>query len=116
MVGEVSELLGAGADATVPTEEITPGVVWLLGKVMVTLSPTSTSDCWPASRAMLTCRVVEVAEQHRLARRGRQHPGWPTPRSPGPQWARTRPAPGTSVPFCASPRAAWSFSTPTSVQ
>jgi hypothetical protein len=30
--------------ATVPTEEITPGVVWLSGRVMVTLSPTFTSD------------------------------------------------------------------------
>ena len=47
--------------ATVPTEEITPGVVWLLGRVMVTLSPTATSDCSEASRAMLTWRVVEVA-------------------------------------------------------
>jgi len=41
----------AGQVATVPTEETTPGVVWLLGKVMVTLSPTFTSDCWEASSA-----------------------------------------------------------------
>jgi hypothetical protein len=31
-----------GQVATVPTEETTPGVVWLLGRVMVTLSPTAT--------------------------------------------------------------------------
>ena len=47
--------------ATVPTDEITPGVVSSLGKVMVTRSPAATSDCWSASKAMLTWRVVEVA-------------------------------------------------------
>ena len=61
MVGVLSALPAAGAVATVPTEEITPGVVWLSGRVMVTLSPTATSDCWAASRAMVTWRVVEVA-------------------------------------------------------
>ena len=34
----------------------------MLGKVMVTWSPTATSDCWSALRAMETWRVVEVAE------------------------------------------------------
>src|ERR1700722_17182391 len=61
MVGELFELPGAGTVATVPTEEITPRVVWLLGKVIVTLSPTATSDCSDASKAMLTWRVVDVA-------------------------------------------------------
>jgi hypothetical protein len=42
------------AVATVPTEVMTPGVVWLLGRVMATFSPTATSDCWDASSAMLT--------------------------------------------------------------
>ena len=46
--------LGGALVATVPTEEITPGVVSLLGKVMVTLSPTATSDCWAASRRCVT--------------------------------------------------------------
>ena len=46
IVGELLELPDAGVVATVPTEEITPGVVWLSGRVMVTLSPTATSDCW----------------------------------------------------------------------
>ena len=63
MVGELlalAELLEDGAVATVPTEEITPGVVRLFGRVMVTLSPTFISDCWAASRAMVTWRVVVV--------------------------------------------------------
>jgi hypothetical protein len=41
---ELAELLDEGAVATVPTEEMTPGVFSLFGKVMVTLSPTATSD------------------------------------------------------------------------
>ena len=74
-----------GVVATVPTEEITPGVVWLLGRVMVTLSPTATSDCSEASRAMLTWRCVEVAAStgwpgwSRSAQGGR-HRGHPRPR------------------------------------
>ena len=31
--------------ATAPTEETTPGVVWLLGRVMLTLFPSVTSVC-----------------------------------------------------------------------
>src|ERR1700722_7406791 len=50
-----------GQVATVPTEETTPGVVWLLGRVMVTLFPTATSVCCEASNATFTCRAVEVA-------------------------------------------------------
>src|SRR5260370_1528255 len=50
-----------GFVATVPTEVTTPGVVWLLGKVMVTRSPAITSDCWVASSRAVTCRAVEVA-------------------------------------------------------
>ena len=47
--------------ATAPTEETTPGVVWLLGSVIVTLFPTATSVCWEVSNATCTWRVVEVA-------------------------------------------------------
>jgi hypothetical protein len=61
---EDPELLDPGLDgqvATVPTEDTTPGVVWLLGRVMVTLSPAATSVCSEASSATCTWRVVEVA-------------------------------------------------------
>src|ERR1700726_2245247 len=47
--------------ATAPTEETTPGVVLLLGRVMVTVSPTATSVCCEAPKATCTIRVVEVA-------------------------------------------------------
>src|SRR3984957_3006223 len=50
-----------GQVATAPTNEMTPGVVWLLGRVMVTLSPTATAVCCDASKASCTWRVVEVA-------------------------------------------------------
>ena len=50
-----------GQVATVPTEETTPDVVWLLGRVMLTLSPTATSVCCEASKATCTWRAVEVA-------------------------------------------------------
>jgi hypothetical protein len=43
-----------GQVATVPTEETTPGVVWLLGRVMLTLSPTATSVCCEAFNATCT--------------------------------------------------------------
>ena len=43
-----------GQIATVPTEETTPGVVWLLGRVIVTLSPTATSVCCEAPNATWT--------------------------------------------------------------
>lgn len=62
MIGELLELLALGVVATVPTEEIAPGVVWLLGNVIDTWSPTVTSDCWSASRAILTWRALEVAD------------------------------------------------------
>ena len=99
-----------GQVATVPTEETTPGVVWLLGRVMVTLSPTATSVCCEASNATCTWRVVEVACIT-------VWPVWVLP----PSWADsvvTRTAVGSntawprvSVPFWVTPRAAWSFST-----
>ena len=99
-----------GQVATVPTEETTPGVVWLLGRVMLTLSPTATSVCCEASNATCTWRVVEVACIT-------VWPAWVLP----PSWADrvvTRTAVGSntawprvSVPFWVSPRAAWSFST-----
>ena len=50
----------AGQVATVPTEETTPGVVRLFGRVMLTLSPTATLVCCEASSATCTSRLVEV--------------------------------------------------------
>ena len=97
-----------------PTEEITPGVVWLFGKVIVTLSPSATSDCSDASRAMLTWRVVEVADST----------GWPdwagAPRVADTEVTRTAvgtntACPRASVPLSVTPSAASSFSTPRSV-
>src|SRR5438132_12258032 len=49
-----------GQVATVATEETTPGVVWLLGRVMLTLFPTAILLCCAASSATCTWRVVEV--------------------------------------------------------
>ena len=99
-----------GQVATVPTEETTPGVVWLLGRVMLTLSPTATSVCCEASNATCTWRVVEVPCST-------VWPVWALP----PSWADTlvtRTAVGSntawprvSVPVWVTPRAAWSFST-----
>ena len=48
--------------ATFPTEDTTPGVVLLSGRVMATVSPFLTWDCRPASRSTLTCRVVELED------------------------------------------------------
>ena len=43
--------------ATVPTEETTPGVEVPFGSVMLTASPARRSDCWDASRGIVTtCR------------------------------------------------------------
>ena len=56
-----------GQVATAPTDETTPGVVWLLGRVIVTLSPTATSVCCEASNATCTCAGGRGALQHRLA-------------------------------------------------
>jgi hypothetical protein len=80
----------------------------LLGRVMVTLSPTATSVCCEASSASCTWRAVEVAC---IA----IWPGWaPPPSSAG--RAVTRRAVGSntawpkvSVPVWVTPRAAWSF-------
>ena len=93
-----------------PTEETTPGVVWLLGRVMLTLFPTAMLVCWEASSATCTWRVVEVPCST-------VSPGWALP----PGWADTlvtRTAVGSntawprvSVPFRVTPKAAWSFST-----
>src|ERR1700733_4896304 len=60
---EAEPLLVGGVVATVPTDETTPGVVWLLGRGMATRSPTATSDCWLGSSAMETWRTVEVADR-----------------------------------------------------
>src|SRR5947209_19822709 len=49
-----------GQVATAPTEETTPGTVRLLGRVMLTLSPTAIVVCSEASSATCTWRVVEV--------------------------------------------------------
>jgi len=45
---ESLEPLEAGVVATVPTEDTTPGVVLLSGRVMLTWSPLWTCDCKPA--------------------------------------------------------------------
>jgi hypothetical protein len=50
-----------GHVATVATEETTPPVVRLLGRVMLTLSPTATSVCCEEANAICTSRAVEVA-------------------------------------------------------
>ena len=49
-----------GQVATLATEETTPGVVRLFGRVMLTLSPTATSDCCEAANASCTWRTFEV--------------------------------------------------------
>src|ERR1700704_3534370 len=99
-----------GQVATAPTEETTPGVVWLLGRVMLTLSPTAILVCCEAFNATCTWRVVEVACIT-------VSPGWALP----PSWADTlvtRTAEGwnttwprLSMPFWVTPRAACSFIT-----
>jgi len=99
-----------GQVATTPTEETTPGVVWLLGRVVLTLSPTATSVCCEASNATCTCRVVDVACVT-------VSPGWARP----PSWAETlvtrtavgsnTASPSVSVPVWDTPSAACSFST-----
>jgi hypothetical protein len=67
-----------GQVATAPTEETTPGVVRLLGRVTLTLFPTATPVCCEALNAIRTCRVVEVACMTVC-------PGWVRP----PSWADT---------------------------
>src|SRR5437763_2760947 len=99
-----------GQVATAPTEDTTPGVVWLLGSVMLTLSPTAMLVCWEASSATCTSRVVEVPCST-------FSPGWALP----PGWADTlvtrtavgsnTTCPKVSVPFWVTPSVAWSFST-----
>ena len=94
-----------GQLATVPTEDTTPGVIRLLGRVIVTLSPTATSVCCEASNATCTWRVVEVP----------CITVWPVRVLP-PSWAErlvTRTAVGSntawpraSVPFWVTPRTA----------
>src|SRR6202171_1261988 len=74
-----------GQVASTPTEETTPGVVLLLGRVMVTVSPTATSVCCEAPNATCTIRVVEVA-CITAWRRGSM-PCWVTPRA---AWSFTR--------------------------
>src|SRR5262245_46836195 len=61
-VGELllASLALAGVVATEPTELTLPGVVELSGKVIVTGSPTFTSDCCAASSWIVTCRFVVV--------------------------------------------------------
>src|SRR4030081_719601 len=50
-----------GQVATAPTEDTTPGVVLLLGRVMLTLSPTAILVCCEAVNATCTWRMVDVA-------------------------------------------------------
>ena len=99
-----------GQVATVPTEETTPGVVWLLGRVMVTLSPTAT-------------RSVARRPTQPAPREWSRWPASPSGRAERclPSWADTlvtRTAvgsntawPSASVPVWVTPRAACSFST-----
>ena len=56
-----------GQVATVPTEETTPGVVWLLGRVMLTLSPTATLGLLRGVQRHLHLASGRGALQHRLA-------------------------------------------------
>src|SRR5487761_1121571 len=56
MVAEVPE-----PDATLPTEETTPGVTDPPGSVTLTASPAATSPCREASRAIVTTCCAEVA-------------------------------------------------------
>src|SRR5262249_40216481 len=87
--------------ATVPTEDTTPGVVWPVGRVTVTLSPAFTCDCCAASRATVTPRCVEVAANNvpaagapRLAEMAvtriadGRNTAWPSGRVP--VWSRPR--------------------------
>ena len=94
-----------GQVATAPTEETTPGVVWLFGRVMLTLSPTAIVVCSEALSATCTWRMVDVPCITAW-------PGWALP----PSWAdtlvtRTAEGPNTawpraSVPSWDTPRAA----------
>src|SRR5580693_6716857 len=53
--------LPAVPDATVPTEEIFPGVPAPSGSVMVTASPAATSGSWAVLRGIVTTCWSEVA-------------------------------------------------------
>src|SRR5271170_4874738 len=99
-----------GQVATAPTEETTPGVVQLLGRVMLTLSPTAIVVCSEALSATCTCLVVEVPCIT-------VPPAWVLPPSCAETFA-TRTAEGSnttwprfSVPFWVTLRAACSFIT-----
>src|SRR5487761_131671 len=99
-----------GQVATAPIEETTPGVVVLLGRVMVTVSPTATSVCCEAPNATCTIRVVEVACIT-------VWPFWVSPPSSA-DMVVTRTAVGSntarprvSLPFWVTPRAACSLFT-----
>src|SRR3984885_7676991 len=76
-----------GQLATVPTEETTPGVIRLLGRVIVTLSPTATLICCEASNATWTWRGLRWLASPS---------GWPGPRFPtgqtasSPAWPKAR--------------------------
>ena len=86
-------------------------MIWLLGRVIVTLFPTATSVCCEASSATCTWRAVEVPCITVWL-------GW----ARTPSWADTVVTltavgsntawPRASAPFCVIPRAAWSFSIP----
>ena len=100
-----------GQVATVATEETTPGVVRLSGRVMVTLSPTATLRSvarrpappapgewsrWPASPSRRAGRWPPSCADTVVTR---------TAAGSNTAWPRA------SVPFRVTPRAAWSFST-----
>src|ERR1700682_6500824 len=97
-----------GQVASTPTEETTPGVVLLLGRVMVTVSPTATSVCCEAPNATCTIRVVEVAcitvwSVWVLPPGGAERVVTRTAVGSNTAWPRV------SMPFWVTPRAAWSF-------
>ena len=61
MTNRSPEKLSTAATATLPIEVTTPVVVALLGRVIVTGSPTLTSPWSETSRAIVTTGVREVA-------------------------------------------------------
>jgi hypothetical protein len=100
-----------GQVATAPTEDTTPGVIRLSGRVMLTLSPTAIVVCSAALSATWTCLVGEVPCMT-------VPPGWVLPPSCAETFV-TRSAVGSnttcprfSAPFWVTPRAACSFITP----
>ncbi len=96
--------------ATFATEATIPGVVRLSGRVMLTLSPTAMLVCCEASKATCTRRVVEVAFSTVWPGRALS-PGWAATEVTRTAMGSNTARPKASLPFWATPTAAWSFST-----